>query len=210
MIVYLPHENFYLSFGGGMPYRTVRSIVLLTLIAASAALFTSSHARAEDAKKQFAGYTKYVWYRAHYDVNADGTHVETTSWALKVLGEQGVARAQEASVSVSDRLEKLEILSAYTLKADGRKINVPPTNYQQMAAPETGAVSSLGYGPMIVATTFKDYGALAAAYDARAKTKATPTDAIKKLANELTQNARTPREIVKALYDWVAQNIKFA
>ena len=290
-----------------MRHRTVRSIVLLTLIAATAALFTSSHARAEDAKKQFAGYTKYVWYHAHYDVNADGTHVETTSWALKVLGEQGVARAQQASVSVSDSLEKLEILSAYTLKADGRKINVPPTNYQdetntgkgkvapmfsdlrtrtvaypdvavgdtvvmsykltqveatfpgnfstlesfskfqvyddaqvslsapkslglrvysrgveggeapstggrsnwawtykneRMATPETGAVSSLDYGPMIIATTFKDYGALATAYDARARAKAAPTDAIRKLANQLTQNARTPREIAKALYDW--------
>lgn len=297
-----------------MRHRTVRSIVLLILIAATAALFNSSVARADDANKQFAGYTKYVWYHAHYDVNDDGTHVETTSWALKVLSEQGVARAQEASVSVSDRLEKLEILSAYTLKPDGRKINVPPTNYQdetntgkgsvapmfsdirtrtvaypdvavgdtvvlsykltqveatfprnfstlesfskfqvyddaqvslsapkslglrvysrgveggeapsndgrsnwawsyknqQMATPETGSVSSLDYGPLIVATTFKDYGALAAAYDARAKTKAVPTDAIRKLANDLTQNARTPREIAKALYDWVAQNIKF-
>ncbi len=301
-----------------MRHRTVRSIVLLTLIAATAALFTSPHARdarADDADKQFAGYTKYLWYHAHYDVNADGTHVETTSWALKVLSEQGVARAQEASVSVSDSLEKLEILSAYTLKPDGRKINVPPTNYQdetntgkgsvapmftdirtrtvaypdvavgdtvvlsyklsqveatfpgnfstlesfskfqvyddvqvslsaprslglrvysrgvdggeapsndgrsnwawsyknpRMATPETGSVSPLDYGPLIVATTFKDYGALAAAYDARAKTKAVPTDAIKKLANELTRNARSPREIAKALYDWVAQNIKFA
>ena len=298
-----------------MRHRTVRSIVLLTLIAATAALFTSPHARAEDAKKEFAGYTKYVWYHAHYDVNADGTHVETTSWALKVLGEQGVARAQEASVSVSDRLEKLEILSAYTLKKDGRKIDVPSTNYQdetntgkgtvapmfsdirtrtvaypdvevgdtvvlsykltqveatfpgnfstlesfskfqvyddaqvslsapkslglrvysrgveggeapssggrsnwawsyknqKMPTPETGAVSSLDYGPMIIATTFKDYGALATAYDARARAKAAPTDAIRKLANQLTQNARTPREIVKALYDWVSRNIKFA
>ena len=301
-----------------MRHRTVRSIVLLTLIAATAALFTSPHARdarADDASKQFAGYTKYVWYHVHYDVNADGTHVENTSWALKVLSEQGVARAQEASVSVSDSLEKLEILSAYTLKPDGRKINVPPTNYQdetntgkgsvapmftdirtrtvaypdvavgdtvvlsyklsqveatfpgnfstlesfskfqvyddvqvslsaprslglrvysrgvdggeapsndgrsnwawsyknlQMATPETGSVSPLDYGPLIVATTFKDYGALAAAYDARARSKAVPTDAIKKLANDLTQNARTPREIAKALYDWVAQNIKFA
>ncbi len=46
----------------------------------------------------------------------------------------------------------------------------------QMATPEAGAVSPVDYGPLIVATTFKDYGALAAAYDARAKTKATQTD----------------------------------
>ena len=129
-----------------MRHRTVRSIVLLTLIAATAALFTSPHARdarADDASKQFAGYTKYVWYHVHYDVNADGTHVENTSWALKVLSEQGVARAQEASVSVSDSLEKLEILSAYTLKPDGRKINVPPTNYQDETNTGKGSVAPM-------------------------------------------------------------------
>jgi transglutaminase-like putative cysteine protease len=298
-----------------MRHSAIRSIVLSLLIAAAAALLASLSARADDAKKDFAGYTRYVWYHVHYDVNPDGTHVETISWALKVLSEQGVDQAQEASVSVSDRLEKMEVLSAYTLKQDGRKIIVPATNFQdetntgkgsaapmfsdirtrtvaypdvavgdtvvlsykltqteatfpgnfsalesfskfevyddvqvslsapkslglrvysrgveggeapsndgrsnwawsyknqQMATPETGSVSSLDYGPLIVATTFKDYGALAAAYDARAKTKAVQTDRIKKLANDLTQNARTPREQAKALYDWVAQNIKFA
>ena len=80
----------------------------------------------------------------------------------------------------------------------------------QIATPEAGAVSAVDYGPLIVATTFKDYGALAEAYNARAKTKATQTDRIRKLANDLTQNAHTPRDQAKALYDWVSQNIKFA
>jgi transglutaminase-like putative cysteine protease len=296
-----------------MRHSAICSIVLL--IAAAAALLTSLPARADDAKKDFAGYTKYVWYHAHYDVNLDGTHVETQSWALKVLSEQGVAGAQTAQVSFSDRLQTMEVLSAYTLKKDGRKINVPPTNFQdetntgkgtaapmfsdirtrtvafpdvavgdtvvlsykltqkeatfpgnfsmlhsfskfevyddvqisvtapaslglrvysrgveggeapssdghrnwswtyhnqKVATPEPDSVSSLDYGPLIVATTFKDYGALAAAYDARAKTKAVQTDRIKKLANDLTKDAHTPREQAKALYDWVSQNIKFA
>ncbi|HZC46260.1 MAG TPA: DUF3857 and transglutaminase domain-containing protein [Candidatus Acidoferrum sp.] len=293
----------------------VRSIVLSLLIAAAVALHSALPARASDAKKDFAGYTKFAWYHSHYDVNPDGTHVETQSWGLKVLSEQGVAEAQKAPVSFSDRLETMEVVSAYTLKADGRKINVPPTNFQdetntgkgtaapmfsdirtktvafpdvavgdtvvlsykltqkeatfpgnfsmlqsfskfeayddvqisisaptslglrvfsrgvdggeapstdgrrnwawsyknqKIATPESGSVSEIDYGPLIVATTFKDYGALAAAYDARARTKATQTDRIKKLANELTQNAHTPREIAKALYDWVSQNIKYA
>ena len=291
----------------------VRSIVLQFLVAA--ALFGSSLARADDAKKDFAGYTKYVFYHARYDVNPDGTHVETKSWGLKVLTDQGVSEAQEASVSVSERLQTMEVLEAYTLKKDGSKVNVPSTNFQdetntgkgtaapmfsdmrtktvafpdvavgdtvvlsykltekeatfpgnfsmlqtfskfevyddvhvslsapaslalqvfsrgvdggeapssngrrnwtwsyknlQIATPEAGAVSPVDYGPLIVATTFKDYGALAAAYNARAKTKATQTDRIRKLANDLTQKAHTPREQAKALYDWVAQNIKFA
>src|SRR5271167_2297676 len=107
-----------------------RSIVARILFVAAALSLGSFVARAADAKKDFAGYTKFVSYHAHYDVNPDGTHVETQSWALKVLTEQGVAEAQQAPVSYSDRLETMEVLSAYTLKKDGRKINVPPTNFQ--------------------------------------------------------------------------------
>jgi transglutaminase-like putative cysteine protease len=291
----------------------VRLVALSLLIAA--ALIGSSLARADDLKKDFAGYTKYLYCHVRYDVNPDGTHVETNSWALKVLTEQGVSEAQEASVSVSERLQTMEILTAHTLKKDGTRIKVPATNFQdetntgkgtaapmfsdmrtrtiafpdvavgdtvvlsykltekeatfpgnfsmlqtfskfgvyddvqvslsapaslalrvfsrgvdggeapssngrrnwawsyknlQITWPEAGAVSTVDYGPLIVATTFKDYGALAEAYNARAKTKATPTDRIRKLANDLTQNAHTPRDQAKALYDWVAQNIKFA
>jgi transglutaminase-like putative cysteine protease len=298
-----------------MRHTAARSIVLSFLIAATALLLNSYPTRAAEAKKEFVGYTKYVWYHAHYDVNADGTHVETKAWALKVLSEQGVASANNGSVSFSDRLEKAEILSAYTLKADGHKIDVPAGNYQdetntgkgevspmfsdirtktvafpdvavgdtvvmsykltqkeatfpgnfsmlqsfskfqvyddvqislsaptsvamrvysrgveggeapstdgrrnwawsyknqKVATPEGESVSALDYGPLIVATTFKDYGALASAYNARAKAKSQPTDRIRKLANDLTANAHTPRDQAKALYDWVSHNIKFA
>ncbi len=297
-----------------MRQRGIRSTVLSFLIAAAAALLISPPARADNAKNQFAGYTKYQWYRAHYDVNADGTHVEKQAWSLKVLTEQGVAEAQQASVSFSDRLQTLEILSAYTLKSDGRKIDVPKTNFQDeanvgkgdqapifsdirtrtvafpdvavgdsvvlsyrltqkeatfpgnfsllesfskfevydaveisvsapkslglrvyargveggeapssdgrsnwawsyknqnVATPETASVSPLDYGPLIVVTTFKDYGALADAYNARAKVKAEPTDGIRKLADDLTKNAHTPRQQAKALYEWVSHNIKY-
>jgi len=234
---------------------------------------------------------------------------------LKVLTDQGVSEANEASISFSDRLQVAEILSAYTLKKDGRRVDVPPSNFQeetntgkgdaspmfsdirtktvafpdvavgdtvvmsykvtqkeptfpgnfsltqsfskfqvfdeveislsapaslelrvytrgvkggevapkdgrrnwlwsyrnkQMATPEAGSVSSLDYGPLIVATTFKDYGAVAAAYNARAKAKAETTDRIRRLADEVTQKVHTPREQAKALYEWVASNIEFA
>ncbi|MGD0119405.1 MAG: DUF3857 and transglutaminase domain-containing protein, partial [Candidatus Binatus sp.] len=298
-----------------MRYRTIGSTILLIVVAAAGALLNSIPARAADAKQDFAGYTKYSWYHARYDVNPDGTHVETQAWALKVLSEQGIAEAQQQSVSFSDRLETIQILSAYTLKQDGHKIDVPATNFQdqantgngnaapmfsdirtrtvafpdvavgdsvvlsykltqkeatfpgnfsmlqmfskfqvyddvqislsspstlglhvysrgveggeapssdgrrnwswsyknlQMATPENGSVSPLDYGPLIVAGTFKDYGALAAAYDARARPKAQPTDKVRKLADDLTRGARTPRDQAKALYEWVSQNIKYA
>ena len=94
-------------------------------------LFNLPPARAADSKPAaFLGYAKYVRDRTDYRVNADGTHVVSHEWALKVLTEQGIGTANQASISFSDRLEDAEIISAYTLKADGRRIEVPPTNFQ--------------------------------------------------------------------------------
>jgi transglutaminase-like putative cysteine protease len=267
------------------------------------------------ASAPFAGYIKYVRYRVHYEVNADGTHVETWDVALKVLADQGISEANRASISYSDRLQSVKIQHAYTLKKDGSRVDVPPSNFQEevnkgrgnaapmfsdlktitvafpevavgatvamvytrtqreptfpgnfsclqsfskfmtyddaqvsisapgslklqveargvkggevaggngrrnwlwtyhsdrIATPEPGSVSALDYGPLIVASTFKDYGAVAAAYDARAKAKAVPDESIRKLAAEVTRNAKTPREQAAALYYWVANNIDYA
>ena len=271
--------------------------------------------RAEDQKTPFQGYTKYLSYRVQYDVNADGTHVETVRWALKVLRQQGVGYANRASVSFSDRLERAEIIEAYTLKGGSRRIDVPVGNFQeesnqgrenvsplfndirtrtvafpevavgdtvvfaykltqheapfpgnfsmmeafskfqvyddtevslsapaslplkiyqrgvqggevashdgrrhwhwtyqnlQQVTPESDAVSSLDYGPLVVATTFKDYGALAAAYESRARDKAAVTPDIRKLADELTRGVTDPKEEARVLYDWVTRNVEYA
>jgi hypothetical protein len=80
----------------------------------------------------------------------------------------------------------------------------------EIVKPEASEVSVLDYGPMVVATTFADYGALAAAYDSRAREKAKVTPPIKQLADQLTHDASTPREQAKAIYDWVAINITYA
>jgi transglutaminase-like putative cysteine protease len=278
-------------------------------------IVTSGYAD-ESKPPPFNGYSKYVWYRSHYQVNADGTDVETHEWALKVLSEQGISDATQGSVDYSGSLQDAEITSAYTLKADGRRINVPAANFQEqinkgkgeaspmfsdvrtkmaafpdvavgdtvvmsykivqkeamfpgnfsfteafskfeaydsaevsitapsklklfvyqrgvaggeianskdgqrnwrwsyrneeVAAPEPGAVSALDSGPLVVASTFKDYGAVAAAFNVRAAPKAVVTPAIKRLANELTANAHNTRAETKAIYDWVAVNIQYA
>ena len=281
--------------------------ILLALLATGA--------RAGEQTKPFEGFTKYVKYHVRYEVNPDGTHVETHDWALKVLSDQGVSAANSASVSFSDRLQEAEILSAYTLKKDGRRIDVPASNFQEesntgngeaspmfsdiktktvafpelaagdtvvmsykltqkealfpghfsflhvfskfqvyddvqialdapaslairvqargvdggeavtkdgrrswkwsyrnpkVAKPERAAISTVDYGPLVIASTFADYGALAAAYDARARSKAEVTDRIKALAKEVTRHAKTPRAQAKALSEWVGENVKFA
>ncbi len=43
---------------------------------------------------------------------------------------------------------------------DGRRQWSWSYRNEQIVKQETGAVSSLDYGPLVVATTFKDYGAL--------------------------------------------------
>ncbi len=263
----------------------------------------------------FQGFTKVLYDRTQIDVRADGTATETREWATKVLTEQGVSSANEAEVSYSQELQNADILEAYTIKADGRRIDAPKSNYQrssetgsdgaspmfsdlqsesvvfpevgvgdtvvfkyrivdrealfpgqfsfarsfskfsvedevsirlsapssmkmnvlargvdggaveaaagqnrwewhyhnaEMTRPERGAVSSFDYGPLVVATTFKDYGDIAAAYESRARPKETVTPPIHALAAQLTHGITEPREQVRALYDWVSKNIKFA
>jgi hypothetical protein len=47
------------------------------------------------------------------------------------------------------------------------------------------------------------------AYQARAKPKAAVTPAIAQLAKDLTVNSNTPEDKVRALHQWVAQNIRY-
>jgi transglutaminase-like putative cysteine protease len=65
-----------------------------------------------------------------YVVNPDGSHVETRERALKVLHERAIEYAKQAQVSHSTSVERAEVLEAYTRKPDGRRIEVPQSNYQ--------------------------------------------------------------------------------
>lgn len=65
-----------------------------------------------------------------YVVNADGSFVQTQETAVKVLKDTALEAAKDASVGYSTSIQKAEVMSAYTLKADGRRIDAPPGNYQ--------------------------------------------------------------------------------
>lgn len=79
----------------------------------------------------------------------------------------------------------------------------------QAQAIEPGTVSLGLHSPRVMVSSFRDYGALAAAYQARAQDKAKRTPAIQSLADELTKGAADQKEQVKRLYDWVAHNIRY-
>ncbi len=59
-------------------------------------------------------------------------------------------------------------------------------------------------------STFKSYSEIAEAYGVRARPKAAVTERVRKLADEIVSDKKTPREQIRALYDWVATNISYA
>lgn len=64
----------------------------------------------------------------------------------------------------------------------------------------------------VLFSTFRSHAELAKAYGDKAHAKAVVTPKVQQLADQLTQaeNAKAPREVAKALYDWVTLNIATA
>jgi transglutaminase-like putative cysteine protease len=73
---------------------------------------------------------RFGHYHADYVVNADGTVKETHEWSKTILKETALENSKSASVSYSTSAQQAEVLAAYTLKADGRRLDVPKDNYQ--------------------------------------------------------------------------------
>lgn len=65
-----------------------------------------------------------------YTVQPNGAYIEQRESALKVLREDAIERAKYDSIDYSASLQTLEVIEAYTLKPDGRRIAVPKSNYQ--------------------------------------------------------------------------------
>lgn len=259
--------------------------------------------------------TRTTTYNISYTLNQDGSAITKWHEELKILKEQALADAKNFPISYSKSRQTLEILSAYTLKADGRRIEVPQSNFQlqengskdattlaaisdrsvmhiifpdvevgdstiftvqlidiaplypnhfstiltfpkryaydnvqilidipanmwfqyqanglkeisnteqngrkllawtyQNSNPTKNtrtdySVYELEQEPNLLFSTFKDYTEIAKAYAARAKVNLTPR--IQQLADQLTQNKKTPTEIARALYEWVATHITY-
>ncbi|MBI5109580.1 MAG: DUF3857 and transglutaminase domain-containing protein [Rhodocyclales bacterium] len=91
------------------------------------ALLLASAARAADAPDL---QSRTPHYHASYQVAADGTAVETHEWSQTILKDSALEGAKRATVSHSSSAQKADILTAYTRKADGRRIDVPKENFQ--------------------------------------------------------------------------------
>lgn len=102
----------------------------MRLLALLFSLLASVYATATHAATAPELYTRLNRYAQDYVVQQDGTFVEQTEWSMTVLKEQALAGAKRASISYSTSIQSAEIVSAYTLKPDGRRIDAPKSNYQ--------------------------------------------------------------------------------
>ncbi|SEF33810.1 DUF3857 and transglutaminase domain-containing protein [Variovorax sp. NFACC27] len=84
---------------------------------------------AQAAEPQQAHVISKQWY-ADYEVAPDGRSTTTYTSATQIVHASALEDMKSSTFSYSTSIQKGEILEAYTLKADGRRIVAPPTNYQ--------------------------------------------------------------------------------
>jgi len=81
--------------------------------------------------------TETTFYKAVFKVNPDGTYTATIEHREKALTQAGVEEIGQAAMVYSESMQELEVVEAYTLKADGTKIPVPEDKIFVQAPPET-------------------------------------------------------------------------
>ncbi len=272
-------------------------------------LLTSSVALAEDE-----GHLRFLKYRADYHVNADASYTLVQEISYRLFTEVALVNSGKMPISYNSKTEDAELLEAYTLKKDGRRIDLgsagvqiqqgqvasgygisqaeqrtmmltfpqlevgdavsykykltqkvpvfagqfyatgsyarnlawdaidvtidlpstmalhvdavkldalPPveregrTSYRWQArnlplsTTEPSSVDLFRSTPHLVVSTFADWQQFATAYESRAKPMATITPEIARLAAEITRGRTDPRGQTKALYEWVAKNVRY-
>lgn len=99
----------------------------LIVAAAFACAVFAPIARAQEKAEH--PYIQKLWHGT-YDVEKDGRVTETVETSFQVLQQNLLERAKLYSISYSTSIQTGEVMDAYTLKPDGRRIAVPPGNYQ--------------------------------------------------------------------------------
>ncbi|MES2535116.1 MAG: DUF3857 and transglutaminase domain-containing protein [Pseudomonadota bacterium] len=263
---------------------------------------------------QDEGHVRFLKYQADYRVNADATFSVVREFAYRLLTDAALVNSGKMPISYSSKMEQADLMAAYTLKKDGRRIDVGASGIQTqqgmlaagtgisqadqstlmitfphleigdtvvyryrmtqkepvfpgqfymssvfsrglawdaidvsvdvpaslplqieavqvdslpaseqdgrriyrwqarnlpIIANEPAAVNMLASTPHLIASTFKDWGEFAAAYEARAAAKAAVTPAIALMAGQITRGIQEPRAQAQALYEWVAKNVRY-
>jgi transglutaminase-like putative cysteine protease len=93
--------------------------------------FAAPQAFAEEGNGEAAPpHTETVREHVMYKIGDNGAVTTTDEVAVKILTKEGIDEVKQPSLSYSASAEKFTITSAYTLKADGRRIDVSKDSYQ--------------------------------------------------------------------------------
>lgn len=74
--------------------------------------------------------SRFTKWHVTYYVNPDLTVEKTSEFQIKILGDNVAKKFKKRQFSHSTSIEKFEVLEAYTIKEDGKRIEVPKDNYQ--------------------------------------------------------------------------------
>lgn len=105
-----------------MRFPVFRFLVVLVLFAAVPAALaqTSPGGSTTQAESDFS----FVRYRADYEVRDDASSVETDSYEILLRTKAAVERFSQVRLSYSEKMERLEVLEAYTITAEGLRQDV--------------------------------------------------------------------------------------
>ncbi len=88
-------------------------------------------------------------YATQTDVNADGTATQTLEFVQRFTNETAIASAAKFERIFNGDLQKVEVLDAQILKADGRKIPVPASSIQIKPTAQAEAAPSFSSLKMV-------------------------------------------------------------
>jgi transglutaminase-like putative cysteine protease len=81
---------------------------------------------------------------------------------------------------------------------------------QLQARKENSGIDLLDFAPGLLISSAKDYSEIARISWQDFKPAVAPTDAIRRLAQDLTKDIKSPRDKARALYHWVNKNIRYS
>ena len=105
--------------------------VVLAMVAALLAAFLALSAHADEPP------VTILRAANSYDVRADGTYVNTYHLEMRVANDAAARQEGQQAISYSPALEDLQVVAAYTRKADGRVVPVAPADIRDELAPGT-------------------------------------------------------------------------
>ena len=116
-------------------FSTLAAIAMKFLLILSLLILTPFASAEEE------GHLRFLKYRADYQVNADSTYSVVQEISFRLFTEVALVSSGKMPISFNSKTESAEVIEAFTLKKDGRRIDVGSDGVQV----QQGQVAS-GYG----------------------------------------------------------------